>query len=350
MSGDSSDFKPLPRKNKAVKGKGQSVGAGTPSAARRTKRARSAPPPTEETEPTPRSRRTRRPAPKNRFGWLKYLAFAMIVGIGVFVIANMQPMPPAAPPPDLTPDLEATLVPTQAPLFVIPHIFELPTDAPTPVPTPSVPDAAIVAGHWAKEGEEGVAAVRDSGAICPDGTREVDITKSVADKTIALLQGKGYRVVLLQEFDPVYKDENPDFAPRSFLSIHADSCLQGPDYVYATGYKIAHAEPSNNQVQDDRLVTCLTRGYDKIAAKYNKPFNYNTITPNMTEYHAFRKIDPTTPAAIIELGFLGQDWDFLVNHQDEMAQGLASGMDDFLKGQACVPPTITPAPTPTPEP
>lgn len=271
----------------------------------------------------------------------------MMVGMGVFVVANIRSAPPAAPPADVTPDFEATLVPTEAPLFVVPHIFEQPTDTPTPVPTPSVPDAAIVAGHWAKEGDDGVPAVRDSGAICPDGTREVDITKSVADETIAILRSKGYRVVLLQEFDPVYKDVNPDFAPRSFLSIHVDSCLQGPDYVYATGYKIAHAEPSDNQVQDDRLVTCLTRSYDRVAAKYNKPFNFNTITRNMTEYHAFRKIDPTTPAAIIELGFLGQDWDFLVNHQDEMAQGLARGMDDFLKGQSCVPPTITPSPTDT---
>lgn len=274
----------------------------------------------------------------------------MMVGVGVFVVANIQPAPPAALPPDFTPDPDATLVPTQAPLFVIPHIFDLPTDTPTPIPTPSVPDAAIVAGHWAIEGAEGVPAVLDSGAVCPDGTREVDITKSVADKTIALLQRRGYRVELLQEFDPVYKDANQDFAPRSFLSIHVDSCLQGADFVYATGYKIAHAEPSDNQLEDDRLVTCLTRSYDKVAAKYDKPFNYNTITRNMTEYHAFRKIDPMTPAAIIELGFLGQDYDFLLNHQDEMAQGLARGLDDFLKGQPCVPPTITPRPPPTVEP
>lgn len=340
-----SDFKPLPRKRKTASRSNPPVGAETPSSARRNGRSRAAAP--AAVDAPPRRRRASRPPPRNRFGWLKYVAFGMMVGIGIFVVANMQQPPPVAPPPDFTPDPEATPAPTREPFFAMPHFFQTSTDTPTPIPTPSVPDVAIVAGHWAMEGAARIPDVPDSGAICPDGTREVDITKSVADKTIALLRRKGYRVELLQEFDPVYKDVNPDFAPRSFLSIHVDSCLQGPDFVYATGYKIAHAEPSDNQIQDERLVTCLTRSYDKVAAKYAKPFNYNTITRNMTEYHAFRKIDPTTPAAIIELGFLGQDYDFLMNHQDEMAQGLTRGLDDFLKGQACAPPTVTPPPLKT---
>ncbi|MBI4672435.1 MAG: N-acetylmuramoyl-L-alanine amidase [Chloroflexi bacterium] len=343
MSGDPSDFKPLPRRNGKVQPrKRQAVGASTPSAPRRSGRSRSPAAPVEDAAPAPRARRASRKTERNPFGWLKYAAFSMVVGIGIYVFANMQPLPPAAPPAEFTPDPDATLVPTEAPFFIFPKFPELPTPAPTPKPTPSVPDAAIVAGHWAPESGDSVPAVRDSGAICPDGLREVDINKSVADKTVALLERKGYRVQLLQEFDPVYKDVNPDFAPRAFLSIHADSCLQGADYAYATGYKIAHAAPSDNEQQDERLVTCLTRSYDKVAAKYDKPFNANTITRNMTEYHGFRKIDPTTPAAIIELGFLGHDREFLVNHQDEMAQGIARGLDDFLKGQTCLPPTATP--------
>jgi len=229
------------------------------------------------------------------------------------------------------------------PFFTLP---ELPTPEPTLIPTPSIPEVAIVAGHWAPESNDGVPSVRDSGAVCPDGLREVDITKSVADKTLAMMQPRGYNAVLLQEFDPRYV-ETPKFKPRVFLSIHADSCLVGGDYAYATGYKIAHAEPSDNEEQDSRLVTCVTRSYDQVASIYNMPFNANTITRNMTEYHAFRKIDPTTPAAIIELGFLGQDREFLVNHQGEMARGLAVGLDDFLHGSTCLPPTATPEPTET---
>lgn len=348
MDNESPDFKPLPRPRKKNDAAGKSrkrppVGATTPSAPRRASRTRAAT--SEEKSAAPRAPR-RRAASPNPFDWLKYVGFAGMVALGIYVLVNMQPPPPPLPS-NATPDPNATLVPTSAPLFPIFSLPQLvPTAAPTFTPTPSIPEVAIVAGHWASESSDGVPTVRDSGAVCPDGLREVDITKNVADKTLALLQARGYHTILLQEFDPLYEAQ-PRFKPRVFLSIHADSCLTGADFVYATGYKIAHAQPSDNAEEDGRLVTCLTRSYDKVAHLYDKPFNANTITRNMTEYHAFRKIDPTTPAAIIELGFLGWDRDFLVNHQDEMARGLAIGLVDFLKGEPCVPPTATPEPTET---
>lgn len=350
MSEDSSEFKPLPRrKRKSAPAepkprKRAVVGGGTPSAPRSTSRRRAVVAPVDDVVAPPRPARKRRVAKKNPFGWLKYIAFASMVGIGVYIILNLQP-PPPMPPSDITPDPDATLVPTDVPFFPVIALPQLPTAAPTVKPTPVMPDVAIVAGHWANASNDSAPTVHDSGATCPDGLREVDITKSVADKTLNLLQRRGYHTVLLEEFDARYKTVNPDFNPRAFLSIHSDSCLVGADYAFATGYKIAHAEPSDNPEQDDRLVTCLTRGYDRVAAKYDKPFNVNTITPAMTEYHAFRKIDPRTPAAIIELGFLGYDRDFLTNHQDELAQGLAKGLDDFLKGSPCVPPTPKPGNT-----
>ncbi len=327
-----SNFRPLPRGSSGRKRKRTGVGATTPSAARRTSRSRRA-------AAAPPKRKA------NPFGWLKYVALVLIVGVGVYVLANLQPAPPA-PPPDFTPDPNATLVPTSQSLFPNISIPSLATALPlaSPSPTPKYPEVAIVAGHWANTSSDSVPTVHDSGATCPDGLREVDITKSVADQTLTLLQRRGYRTALLEEFDARLKRVDPDFAPRVFLSIHADSCLTGPDYSFATGYKIAHAEPSDNQEQDDRLVTCLTRSFDRVASKYDKPFNANTITRDMTEYHGFREIDPATPAAIIELGFLGYDRDFLVNHQDEMARGLAVGLDDFLKGSTCLPPTVTPRP------
>ncbi len=344
MSEDSSEFKPLPRRsNKRRKARG--VGDTTPSSPRRTTRARANGASTDATATTPRTTRRKKAKRKNPFGWLKYLAFIMFVGLGVYVLMNLQPAPPP-PPADFTPDPNATLVPTSKPFFPVISFPSLPTSAPTLTPTPTIPQVAIVAGHWEQEANDGAPTVHDSGAVCPDGLREVDITKNVADKTLEILKGRGYHVVLLQEFDPIYQEE-PKFAPKSFLSIHADSCLTGADYAYATGYKIAHAEPSDNEAEDSRLVTCLTRSYDQVAVKYDKPFNANTITRDMTEYHAFRKIDSTTPAAIIELGFLGQDRDFLVNHQDEMAQGIAKGLDQFLKGSSCLPATATPEPTET---
>ncbi len=57
----------------------------------------------------------------------------------------------------------------------------------------------------------------------------------------------------------------------------------------------------------------------------------------------FVSIDRMTPAAIIELGFLGGNNDLLANKQDLLAKGIADGLLCFLDGGPQ--PTPTPAPT-----
>jgi N-acetylmuramoyl-L-alanine amidase len=203
----------------------------------------------------------------------------------------------------------------------------------------SMPDVAIVAGHYSKDTPGNVSVVHDTGSVCPDGLKEVDINLAVAQKTLALLNQMGYRTTLFEEFDPRLKDpalgETPDFRSRAFLSIHSDACVTGPDYPLATGWKVAHAEPSSAPAEDDRLVHCIEQDYGAAVKPYHLTFNQNTITPAMTEYHAFRSIVPTTPAAIIELGFMGLDRGILTQHQDVLAQGLANGLNAFLQGQSC---------------
>lgn len=215
----------------------------------------------------------------------------------------------------------------------------------TPMPPP---DIAILAGHWSRDDPLGVTTVHDTGALCPDGLREVTINKSVADKVITLLRGRGFHVDLLEEFDQRLKSVSPDFAPAVFLSIHSDSCVSGPEYPYATGFKIAHAEPSENPGEDDRLVACLRKDYQKAVSPYNLAFNENTITVDMTAYHAFHEIVETTPAAIIELGFMANDRPVLTLHQDELARGVALGLVSFLQGDRCGSPPDTVSPTVTP--
>lgn len=215
-----------------------------------------------------------------------------------------------------------------------------PTATRTPRPTPTrtpvpPPDIAILAGHWSRDDPLGVTTIHDTGALCPDGLREVTINKSVADKVITLLQSRGYRVDLLEEFDPLLKSVLPDYSPTVFLSIHTDSCVSGPDYPFATGYKIAHAEPSENPSEDDRLVGCLRHDYQVAVDPFHLQFNENTITSDMTAYHAFHEIVPTTPAAIIELGFMANDRGILTQHQDVLARAIALGLAAFVKGDAC---------------
>ena len=208
--------------------------------------------------------------------------------------------------------------------------------------TDPIPDVAIIAGHYSKDQPGNVPTIHDTGSVCPDGLKEVDINLAVAQKTLALLNQMGYQTTLFEEFDSRLKDSAvggiPDFQSKAFLSIHSDACVTGPLYPLATGWKVAHAEPSQSPEEDDRLVECIEQSYGDAVKPYNLVFNKNTITPAMTEYHAFRSIVPTTPAAIIELAFMGLDRRILTQHQDELAQGLANGVQAFLQGQACTSP------------
>lgn len=196
-------------------------------------------------------------------------------------------------------------------------LIQLPTATPTITPTPTPPPIAILAGH-----SGGI----DTGAICPDGLREVDITTDVAQRTQVLLEARGYTVDILAEFDPRLTHDRT-YAPRLFLAIHADSCV-----YYASGYKVARAENSAIPGEDDRLVRCVSTAY---AAATQLPFHAGSITTDMTHYHGLEEIDPQSPGAIIELGFLGSNHDLLKNHRDILALGVADGIDMFLHGSAC---------------
>ncbi|MBC7263782.1 MAG: N-acetylmuramoyl-L-alanine amidase [Chloroflexi bacterium] len=188
-----------------------------------------------------------------------------------------------------------------------------PTPRPSPmaIPTHSGPRIGIVAGHWQY----------DSGAVCPDGLREVDINLAVARRVVAILQAHGYDVDLLAEFDEAIQGYRAD----AFVAIHSDSC----EWWGVSGFKVARVSNSAVPEAEDRLVECLWRKYERATGLAR---HENSITPDMQWYHAFRKIDPETPGAIIELGFMSEDRDMLLNHQDALAQGVAQGILCFLGG------------------
>jgi len=194
----------------------------------------------------------------------------------------------------------------------------LPTATPTITPTPTPPPIALLAGH---------SGGTDTGAICPDGLREVDVTTDVARRAKAMLESRGYRVDILAEFDQRLNATRRDYAPRAFLAIHADSCIN-----YASGYKVARAEFSAVPGEDDRLTRCVSSAY---AAATQLPFHEGSITRDMTHYHGLNEISAQSPAAIIELGFLGSDHDILKNRRDVLALGIVDGVDSFLRGMVC---------------
>ena len=168
----------------------------------------------------------------------------------------------------------------------------------------------LLAGHWQ----------HDSGAVCPDGLEEVEITVAVAHQVADVLRQEGYHVVVLPEYSP----RLDGFRAGAFLSIHADSCVD------LSGFKVARMRNADDPAEEDRLVETLYRTY---AEATGLTPHYDSITEDMRQYHALRRIARDTPGAIIELGFMGGDRELLTEQQDRVAVGIADGLVAFLRDQ-----------------
>lgn len=224
-------------------------------------------------------------------------------------------------------NISADSATTEPATLAMPSGSTTPPDAAAPAsppmsPSTSPPSAAteplpvgLLVGHWQY----------DSGTVCDDGLREVDITTDVALRTQAILATQGYDVDLLPEHDPkVPAPPVQGYRAAALVAIHADSCQSA-----LSGFKVARWRYSGMPTVDDRLVRCLQ---DRYAAATFLPRNDNTISVDMWNYYAFREIDLATPAAIIELAFLLGDRAFVDAHRYEMALGVADGISCFLKG------------------
>jgi N-acetylmuramoyl-L-alanine amidase len=189
------------------------------------------------------------------------------------------------------------------------------------VATPQKPmRIGIVSGHWGN-GD-------DVGAVCPDGTNEHDINLTIASLVRQKLEAQGYNIDLLQEFDPRLEG----YQAALLLSIHNDTCDVIDDQ--ATGFKLATSSYSRDKNLTERLAACL---HDRYAHATGLPYLTGNITINMTDYHALRAIAPSTPAAIIETGFLNLDRNLLVDHPDVVAEGVVAGVLCFVRSESVEP-------------
>ena len=198
---------------------------------------------------------------------------------------------------------------------------------PTPTASPR-PLIGLVAGHWGN----------DSGSVCQDGLTEESVNLKIATLVKEILTKEGYDVDLLKEFDP----RLIEYHALALVSIHNNSC----EYIndQATGFKVAAAVSSPHPEKAARLTACLSNRY---AAITGLPFHYNTVTDDMTQYHAFNEIHSDTTAAIIEAGFLNLDREILTQQTDRVAQGIASGILCFVRNEDVPGPNImTPSPQP----
>ncbi len=224
--------------------------------------------------------------------------------------------------------LRPTLTPTVEP--TTPEFATLPEPAITAVPAAPTATPALAATAYTTEpcchvgilaGHSGPQ--NDPGAMCDDGLKEADINLRVAQAVVDALTRRGYRVDLLEEFDPRLDAYRADV----FLSIHSDSC----QVAEASGFKVARVLASAIPNIEDLFVDCLYQEYQQATGLQRHDLS---ITPNMHQYYAFSKIDPQTPGAIIELGFLGADRDLLVNGERRMVDGIVSGITCFLEQRA----------------
>jgi N-acetylmuramoyl-L-alanine amidase len=172
------------------------------------------------------------------------------------------------------------------------------------------PTVGLIAGHWQ----------HDSGAVCPDGLEEVEINLQIARHVAQQLRRQGYRVEVLPEFSPRLNGYRADV----LLSIHSDSCIE------LSGFKVSRMTQSAVPEMEDRLVQLL---YEHYAASTGLMPHPDTITEDMRQYHALRKIARDTPGAIIECGFMGGDRHLLTQEQDRAAAGIAGGLAAFVQEQ-----------------
>lgn len=167
----------------------------------------------------------------------------------------------------------------------------------------------IIAGHMGY----------DSGAVCDDGLQETQITQAVARLLAERLSLAGATVEVLAEKDARLAGYRAD----AFISIHADSCID------LHGYKAARSDRSTQPLLEDKYLSCLYREYGQ---KSGLPQHLNSISHDMTQYYAFHQIDPTTPAIILELGFIGGDRQVLTTQQERLAWGISEAIICFLNG------------------
>jgi hypothetical protein len=157
------------------------------------------------------------------------------------------------------------------------------------------------------------------------GFREVDVNLAVAERTAALLMARGIAVDILPAAVP------RGYVADVFVAIHCDANVD----IGANGFKLARYRSSALPSHDDTLIAALRARY---AAATGLPWDEN-ITRGMSGYYAYNQrryqsvISPSTPAAIIELGFLTNPGDraLLIGGQDLIAAAVAEGILDYLE-------------------
>ena len=184
----------------------------------------------------------------------------------------------------------------------------------------------IQAGHWqTAQAPDELASLRGSTGAAGDGWREVDVNLDIARRVVERLSQAGVQAELLPVTVPV------QYQADAFVSLHGDVSNDAS----VSGYKAARNTSSLIPETDDALLRAIKSAY---AAATGLPEHPQTITRAMLRYYAFSTtrrqhvVAPTTPAVILEMGFLTNhaDLSLLTQRPDAAAEGIAQGVLSFL--------------------
>ncbi len=191
------------------------------------------------------------------------------------------------------------------------------------------PRVGIQAGHaQTYDAPDELQTLRGSVGAFEGDWDEFIVNQEIANRVAAILKGNGVAVDLLPTTVPSH------YKAGAFVALHSDAWNDRK----LSGFKATRGEWSTDKRRDDVLVADIVSEY---AAGTGLPEDRATISDNMMEYYAFNykkyehAVDPSTPAAILEMGFLTNDGDrgVLQGQQDRVASAVAAGVMRFLEAR-----------------
>jgi hypothetical protein len=194
--------------------------------------------------------------------------------------------------------------------------------APPVVPRVNV---AIQVGHW-KENElpDALARLRGPTGTSGGGRTEVSVNLDIAQRVAAQLRAAGRTVEILPATVPT------GYEADLFIALHADGNSSG----VARGYKVSTRWTSAVAALAATLVDSLDSAYGSVTGLPHD----SSITRAMRGYYAYStyrgeayRLGGTTPAAIIEMGFMSNAADRAVmfNRPNTVAAGIVAGIERY---------------------
>ncbi|MBI4321547.1 MAG: N-acetylmuramoyl-L-alanine amidase [Chloroflexi bacterium] len=191
---------------------------------------------------------------------------------------------------------------------------------------PPVRRVGVQAGHWrSAELPDELGRLRGSTGTSGGGVAEWQLNLDIARRVASLLEAEGLEVDLLPATIP------PGYQADAFVALHADGDVTGG----MSGFKLAAPRVSAIADLDEALLVAIREEY-QAATRLRLDYS---VSRNMTGYYAFtfrrfkHAIAPTTPAVILEMGFLTNASDrlTLLGKPDLVAEGIARGILRFIK-------------------